>query len=221
MKRLTTDTPDGNFATMLNLVFSKDSWAHIRHDGEEGTVPLTQWAKAQCILHGCGEFSAETPKEIDEEISDCLMMDFPDCPIALAYGFAVQACHLRDRLKMYEDVLFSEDGTERVNLDHLQEMANRERSRQFVPGDTVWAVERDENGNACEPSGYMYLARVDHFAILSAFIDDLEGLDETIAYLADDTAENYDTDLYVFPLSDVYREKEEAEIALEKEVEEP
>ena len=104
MKRLTTETPDGNFETMLNFVFSQDGWAHIRHDGSEGTVPLTQWAKAQCILHGCGEFSAETPQEIDEEISDCLMMDFPDCPIALAYGFAVQACHLRDRLKMYEDL---------------------------------------------------------------------------------------------------------------------
>lgn len=123
MKRLTTDTPDGNFETMLNLVFGKDGWAHIRHDGEEGTVPLTQWAKAQCILHGCGEFSAETPGEIDEEISDCLMMDFPDCPIALAYGFAVQACHLRDRLRMYEDVLFDKDGTELLALDDLRELA--------------------------------------------------------------------------------------------------
>ena len=125
MKRLTTDTPDGNFETMLNFVFGKDGWAHIRHDGSEGTVPLTQWAKAQCILHGCAEFPAETPEEIDEEICDCLTMDFPDCPIALAYGFAVQACHLRDRLKMYEDVLFAEDGTERLPLDVLQDIARR------------------------------------------------------------------------------------------------
>lgn len=122
MKRLITDTPDGNFETMLNLIFGKDGWAHIRHDGEEGTVPLTQWAKAQCILHGCGEFFAETPQEIDEEISDCLMMDFPDCPVALAYGFAVQACHLWDRLKMYEDVFFCEDGTELFSLDEAAEL---------------------------------------------------------------------------------------------------
>lgn len=125
MKRLTTDTPDGNFETMLNLVFGKDGWAHIRHDDEEGTVPLTQWAKAQCILHGCGEFSAETPGEIDEEISDCLMLDFPDCPIALAYGFAVQACHLRGRLKMYEDIFFADDGAERLPLDVLRDLAGR------------------------------------------------------------------------------------------------
>lgn len=121
MKRLTTDTPDGNFETLLNLVFSENGWAHIRYDGD-GAIPLTQWAKAQCILHGCGEFSAETPEEIDAEISDCLMMDFPDCPIALAYGFAVQACHLRDRLKMYEDIFFAEDGTELLSLDDLQKL---------------------------------------------------------------------------------------------------
>ena len=46
MKRLTTETPDGNFETMLNFVFSKDGWAHIRHDGNEGTVPLTQDRKS-------------------------------------------------------------------------------------------------------------------------------------------------------------------------------
>ena len=125
MKRLTTETPDGNFETMLNFVFNKDGYAHIRHDGEEGTVPLTQWAKAQCILHGCGEFSAETPKEIDEEISDCLTMDFPDCPVALAYGFAVQACHLRDRLKMYEDICFADDRRERLPLDVLRDLVER------------------------------------------------------------------------------------------------
>lgn len=128
MKRLTTDTPEGNFETMLNLVFEQDGWAHIRNDGDEGAVPLTQWAKAQCILHGCGEFSAETPEEIDEEISDCLMMDFSDCPIALAYGFAVQACHLRSRLKAYEDILFAEDGIERLTLDSLRALALGERN---------------------------------------------------------------------------------------------
>lgn len=130
MKRLTTDTPDGNFETMLNFVFGKDGWAHIRHDSEEGAVPLTQWAKAQCILHGCAEFPVETPEAIDEEICDCLTMDFSDCPIALAYGFAVQACHLRDRLKMYEDVLFAEDGTERLTLADLRALALRKYDTQ-------------------------------------------------------------------------------------------
>lgn len=137
MKRLTTDTPDGNFETMLNFVFSQDGWAHIRTDGEEGPVPLTQWAKAQCILHGCDEFTADTPQEIDEEICDCLTMDFPDCPVALAYCFAVQAVHLRDRLKMYEDILFAGDGTGRYTLNELKELV-------LVAESTCWHGDSEE-----------------------------------------------------------------------------
>lgn len=216
MKRLTTDNPDGNFETLLNLVFSRDGWAHIRTDSEERAVPLTQWAKGQCILHGCGEFSAETPEEIDEEISDCLMMDFPDCPIALAYGFASQACHLRDRLKMYEDIFFADDGTERLTLDELQELANICPSKRFTPGDTVYVIERDEDGNACEPFGYMFLAVADNFAICSAFINDLTELDETMACLSDDTVENDETGLAIFPLPDVFRHQDDARRCFEE-----
>lgn len=40
--------PQDNFQTMVNYVFSKDDWAHIRyHDGRRN-VPLTDWAKEQC-----------------------------------------------------------------------------------------------------------------------------------------------------------------------------
>lgn len=70
------------------------------------------------------------------------MMDFPDCPIALAYGFAVQACHLRDRLKMYEDIFFADDGTERLTLDNLCELA--------CPNDLPQAQRRVGNqGGTC------------------------------------------------------------------------
>lgn len=163
MNRLTTDAPAGNFETMLNFVFSKDGWAYIRHDGEEGTVPITQWAKAQCILHGCGELLAETPMEIDEAICNC-MMDFPDCPIALAYCFASQAVHLRSRLKMYEDILFAEDGSELLTLDDLQkavksndlpaqeenEPLTKEQVKGMV-GAWVWVVVQYEH---CQCEGW-------------------------------------------------------------------
>ena len=122
MKRLPPDQPNANFETMLNFVYGKDGWAHIRHDGENADVPLTEWARKQCLSHKCDEFPSGTLMEIDLEISDC-MMDYPGCPIALAYCFASQAVHMRDRLKMYEDILFAEDGTERVSLDQLRTMA--------------------------------------------------------------------------------------------------
>lgn len=124
MKRLTTDTPDGNFETMLNFVYGKDGWAHIRHDGKNSDVPLTEWSRKQCLGHGCDEYPAESEEEIDQTICDC-MMDFPDCPVALAYCFAVQAVHMRRRLKQYEDILFSEDETELVSLDQLRTMASQ------------------------------------------------------------------------------------------------
>lgn len=135
MKRLTTDTPKGNFETMLNFVYGKDGWAHIRHDGEREDVPLTDWAKAQCIKRGCDEFPGETTQEIDETLCDCLM-DGEGCPVALAYCFACQASHLRGYLAAYEDTrltpedidalqkgrLVIESSNPPLTLDELREM---------------------------------------------------------------------------------------------------
>ena len=151
MKRLTTDKPDGNFETILNFVYGKDGWAHIRYDGENEDVPLYEWARKQCLSRWCDEFPAETPEEIDQEICDC-MMDCPDCPVALAYCFASQAVNLRDRLKMYEEILFSENGTELISLDRLREIVSRkdnppltlEELREMTKsGVAVWCHDAD------------------------------------------------------------------------------
>ena len=144
MKRLTTDTPDSNFETMLNFVYGKDGWAHIRYDGENEDVPLHEWARKQCLSRWCDEFPAEMPEEIDQEICDC-MMDCPDCPVALAYCFASQAVHLRDRLKMYEEILFSKNGTEQISLDRLREIVSQKDNLPLtleelreMDGEPVW-----------------------------------------------------------------------------------
>ena len=149
-----------NFQTMLNYVHGKDGWAYIRHDGENEDVPLTQWAKAQCLARGCDEFTAETPEEIDEAVCAC-MMDCPDCPIALAYCFTCQAVHLRDRLMAYEDILFSEDGAELISMDKLQDLRagikneplTLDELREMV-GQWVWVVVQYEH---CECSGWAYV----------------------------------------------------------------
>ncbi len=153
MNRLTTDTPDGNFETMLNFVYGKDGWAHIRHDGENADVPLSAWTRKQCLHRGCDEFPAKTAEDIDLEICDC-MMDFPDCPVALAYCFATQAVHLRGRLKMYEDILFSEDGKELISLEQLREMVSQnpnpplplEELRKMGGDDVAWFEFDDFRG---------------------------------------------------------------------------
>ena len=84
-------------------------------------------------------------------------------------------------------------------------------------GSEVWAVERDESGVACDVSGYMFLAEIAGFVITSAYIDDLEHIEETMAYHAQETAENYDTDLAVFPAEDCWSTKEAAQAALNSE----
>lgn len=157
MKRLTTDTPDGNFETVLNFVYGENGWAHIRHDGENADVSLTEWARKQCLNCGCDEFPSGTPMEIDLEISGC-MMDYPGCLVALAYCFASQAVHLRSRLKMYEDILFAEDGTELVSIEHLRTMVTQlpnppltlEELRE-LDGEPVWV----EFPKCQEASGWM------------------------------------------------------------------
>lgn len=125
MKRLTTDHPDGNFETSMNYVFSDDGWACIRHDGNHGNVPLHEWCKHQCLAEGC-DYCASDPETIDEILCDCAIWpteeDGKFCPVAMAYTFAVQACHLRDRLKRYEDILFDTDGTELITLEQLAKL---------------------------------------------------------------------------------------------------
>lgn len=139
MERLTTDHPKENFGTMLNYVFSKERWAYIRSDGEsEEPVPLTEWARKQCAVQGCEDLPTD-PEEIDQYIADCAYCA-PACPVFLAYTFAVQGCHLRDRLKQIEDILGDD-----YDLDHLRELVEAEKAGRLVVlpckvGTPVWVT---------------------------------------------------------------------------------
>lgn len=139
MKRLTTDAPQDNFQTMVNYVFSKDDWAHIRyHDGRRN-VPLTDWAKEQCRKRDCYQkfhIPVESADDIDETMCSCIM-EAEDCPIALAYIFACQAAHLRDRLKAIEDILGDD-----YDLNRLREILQAEETGRLVSFPFVAMVEQ-------------------------------------------------------------------------------
>ena len=81
---------------------------------------------------------------------------------------------------------------------------------QIKPGAEVWVLERDEDGAACDVSGYMVLAEVDDFVIVSPYINGMEHLEGIMAYHVQETAENYDTDLAVFPAEDCFTTKDAA-----------
>lgn len=137
MERLTTDSPNGNFETMLNFVYEKDGWAYIRHDGEHENVKLTDWAKRRCLIRGCDEVFTETPEEIDQRLCDC-MIEVPICPIALAYCFASQAVHLRSRLKLYEDTgLEPEKISALCSMSERAKMANLLRLEEYQTLGTI------------------------------------------------------------------------------------
>lgn len=91
--------------------------------------------------------------------------------------------------------------------------------QEFTPGQRVYVVERDEDGTACEVSGYMFLAKAADAVILSSFINDLETVEDTLQYHIEQTAEDYDTHLAVFPASDLYATYTQACLALTKETE--
>ena len=89
---------------------------------------------------------------------------------------------------------------------------------QFIPGEDVYVVERDEYGEPTEVSGYMLLAIVEQAVILTPYINDLETLDETLDSLIDETRDSFDVDLAVFPLEDCYKTRDEAHAAMGDEV---
>ena len=49
--------------------------------------------------------------------------------------------------------------------------------KHFEPGQEVWIVERDEDGEAYEVGGYVFLAEVAGYAILSPYVNDHGDLD--------------------------------------------
>ena len=113
--------------------------------------------------------------------------------------------------------LYGPEPTEAVKACLADQFKNYNRG--LTPGEEVWVVERDECGNACEFTGYVLLAEVAGAVILTPYINDIEDLDGLLEYHIEQTAENYDTDLAVFPASDCYGTKEEAKNALEAEKE--
>lgn len=95
MNRLTTDHPQNNFETVMNLVYGKDGWQYIRHGETE--MRTTDFCLMLCKVRGC--VALENPmsdEEKDEFLCDCA---FNGCPIATIYAALSGFRHVRARLK--------------------------------------------------------------------------------------------------------------------------
>jgi hypothetical protein len=116
------------------------------------------------------------------------------------------------RLKAYEDT--------GLEPEECAEYAQTEKEGRLLVlpcaiGEEAWVVERDEDGCAVDVSCYMFLAKAGDAVILTAYVNDLPNVQETLAYHMMETAANYGTDLAVFPANDCYTTREDAEKALE------
>lgn len=102
MNRLTTDNPQNNFETMMNMVYGKDGWGYIRH-GEEG-MKITDFCFSLCKGRWCADI-VEDYKNSSEEEKDELLCEcaFNNCDVATIYAALCGYIHTRDRLKRYED----------------------------------------------------------------------------------------------------------------------
>lgn len=102
MNRLTTDNPQNNFETMLNMVYSKDGWGYIRHGEEE--MKITDFCLSMCKEQGCTDNAEDyeicSDEAKDEFLGECV---FAECPVATVYAALCGYLHTRDRLKRYED----------------------------------------------------------------------------------------------------------------------
>lgn len=84
-----------------------------------------------------------------------------------------------------------------------------ENNKNFEIGQEVWIVER-EFGEAVGVSCVLFLAKSKGCIIASAWINDYD-FDEIINYHIEKTADNFDTDLKVYPIEDCFATREEAE----------
>lgn len=89
---------------------------------------------------------------------------------------------------------------------------------KFTPGMPVWVIERDEDGNAVEIGGYVFLAHVEGNVIVSSYVNDYNFYD-ILAYHVQCTVEEYDTHLCVFPDEDCYANRDDCKEDLKKEQE--
>ena len=85
---------------------------------------------------------------------------------------------------------------------------------ELAPGDEVWVVERDEDGNPNDFSGYIFITSICGIAIVSPSINDCADLDFLLSDFVGETAMSGSGDFSGYPIGDCYGTCEEAEAAL-------
>lgn len=100
-----------------------------------------------------------------------------------------------------------------ISVDNLREIIDFENKK----GDTVWVIERDEDGEAVDFSGFVFITSVCGVAIVSPTLNESDDVDYILQDQIEQTASNFNGDLAVYPISDCYWSRESAEAAMKGE----
>lgn len=88
---------------------------------------------------------------------------------------------------------------------------------KFEIGQEVWAIDRDEDGDAWGAKPVVFITNTRDTAFCCWCFDNAEEIDVMLDRLIWETAEYDNTEMFVCPLDDIYATEKEALDALEKE----
>ena len=130
----------------------------------------------------------------------------------------LDAPSLRTAVDMAKDALREVD--ELGGLDRLRELVEADREgrctvQTFSPGQVVWVVERDEDGNQCDVTGYVFVTSVNNVALVSPVINGSTAINDILREHVSRTAMECTGFLEAYPIADCYESKEVAKKALE------
>lgn len=130
----------------------------------------------------------------------------------------LDAPSLRTAVDMAKGVLCEVD--ELGGLDRLRELVQADREgrctvQKFSPGQVVWVVERDEDGNRCDVIGYVFVTSVNNVALVSPVINGSMAINDILREHVSRTAMECTGFLEAYPITDCYESKEVAKKALE------
>lgn len=91
---------------------------------------------------------------------------------------------------------------------------------EYKPGMVVWCVERNSSDEPASMADYMFLAKVQAAVIVSPYENGMNDLDDVLSYHYQETRDETETALCVFPACDCYPAEILAREALNKEREE-
>lgn len=163
MNRFTTDTPNGNFETMINFAYAKNGevWLRGADDGKDAEL-CAYIAKRAFHLELCGITNK------DDVIEACGAADC-FCELGALLAAATQAAELRARLAAYEDTGLDPDEAEAckvalmgkslaeikeiegISVERMKDLAKAEAEVKLLVlpckvGDTIYEIDLPEYG---------------------------------------------------------------------------